>query len=96
MLYLVCYDIPATKKGNKRRHKINKTLSRYGMRVQYSVFEIRISERKQYEKILRDINRWLDPKSDSVRIYPIEKDIENNIEILGLGEIFRRDLVYVF
>lgn len=95
MLYLICYDIPATKKGNKRRNKLNKALSRYGMRVQYSVFEIRISEKKQYEKVIKDINRWLDHKSDSVRIYPIEKDIENNIEILGIGEIFRREIVYV-
>lgn len=41
-LYLVSYDISNT----KTRNKIADTLKNYGQRVQYSVFECRLTEKR--------------------------------------------------
>ena len=51
-MYLVCYDITS----DRVRNKIVKTLEGYGRRVQYSVFECDLDEKRYkelYGKLLR-------------------------------------------
>jgi hypothetical protein len=43
MFYLVTYDIPSSGSGDRRRTQLAKRLEGFGLRVQYSVFEIEIS-----------------------------------------------------
>lgn len=69
---LIIYDIV----NNSKRVKLSKKLEGYGFRVQKSAFEALINE-KLYEKLLREIPRFVDSSEDSVRIY----------KIYGYGEV---------
>lgn len=53
-LYVVAYDIPC----DKRRKKISDLLEGYGQRVQYSVFECRLSSDKYKELLMRSLYQW--------------------------------------
>lgn len=63
---LICYDTPSP----KRRTKIANILSKYGTRVNYSVFELIISDTKR-NNLEKDLLSLLKPKEDSLRIYHI-------------------------
>jgi len=52
--YLISYDIP----DDKRRGKIAHLLEGYGERVQYSVFEIWVTDR-ELEKLRAQLERWV-------------------------------------
>lgn len=69
---LIIYDIV----NNSKRVKLSKKLEGYGFRVQKSAFEALINE-KLYEKLLREIPKFVDVTEDSVRIY----------KIYGYGEV---------
>ena len=66
MKYVVTYDIS----NDKRRTKLSDILEGYGVRVNYSVFEIELSERKR-EALLHEIElkKLIDKKYDSLRFY---------------------------
>ena len=49
-MYVVSYDITS----DRRRNKIAKTLEGYGTRIQYSVFECRLTEKK-YKEMYRKL-----------------------------------------
>ena len=66
MKYVVTYDIA----NDKRRTKLSDLLGKYGSRVNYSVFEIELSESKR-EQLLHEIElkKLLNKKYDSFRFY---------------------------
>jgi CRISPR-associated protein Cas2 len=68
MLYLVSYDIPSDKTGQRRRNRLAKYLESLGLRVQYSVFELTIDPAR-IDLIVREITDLIDAEHDSVRIY---------------------------
>ena len=79
---LVTYDI----KDDKRRNRIAKTLLDYGNRVQYSVFECQLNEKRDREmrrRILKQVNE----KEDSVRYYVLCPECKETIDIQGMGEV---------
>ncbi len=82
-LYLISYDIS----DDKRRNKVSEFLENYGNRVQKSVFECYIDE-KTYIHIYVTLQKLIDKKSDSVRIYPLYKLTINAMEVIGNGKIF--------
>lgn len=65
-LYIVSYDIS----GNKRRRRVAKELENYGSRVQYSVFECRLT-RQKYQELYHALVSLLSAEAteDSIRIY---------------------------
>ena len=63
MFILITYDISQT----KRRTKVEKLLSSYGFRANYSVFELNIS-RVKYNTMLVDLKN-LAKKEDNIRVY---------------------------
>ena len=69
MKILAMYDISC----DKKRTKVEKLLSSYGYRVNYSVFEIECST-SQYRQILQRLLE-LTAKEDNVRIYPLTADV---------------------
>jgi CRISPR-associated protein Cas2 len=69
MYILVVYDIS----DDKRRRLIDKLLSSYGYRVNYSVFEIEINHSK-YAKLITSLTKLSDKKSDHIRIYRLNKE----------------------
>lgn len=90
-LTLISYDIP----DDKRRLKVANCLEDFGDRVQYSVFEARLSIEETQELCERLIQR-IDPQEDSIRIYRVCGNCEGRIQILGKGEVRQEPDVYIF
>jgi CRISPR-associated protein Cas2 len=71
LFYLVIYDLPDTRAGNKRRTRLHKLLSGYGKWTQYSVFELYLTA-VQFVKLQQQIEKLIKPVEDSVRIYVLD------------------------
>ncbi len=84
MFYVVAYDI----KDSKRRVKIASILEGYGIRVNYSVFELKINKKDLFEllkKLVLEVNK----KEDSIRFYNLtQKEIKNSFEICKNIDVF--------
>lgn len=62
--YLACFDIS----DDKQRRYISRKLEHYGVRVQYSVFEISVENEQELEKLKADLVQWIDT-FDDIRFY---------------------------
>lgn len=71
LFYIIVYDIPADKKGNKRRTRLHDLLSGYGKRTQYSLFECFLTS-TQFAKLTVKIEKLIKPAEDSVRIFVLD------------------------
>jgi CRISPR-associated protein Cas2 len=71
LFYLVIYDLPDTRAGNKRRTRLHKLLSGYGKWTQYSVFELYLTA-VQFVKLQQQIEKLIKPVEDSLRIYVLD------------------------
>lgn len=69
--YLIIYDLPATKPGNKRRTRLYEMLSGYGKWTQFSVFECFLTA-IQFAQLQSKLEVLIQPKEDSVRIYVLD------------------------
>ena len=86
MRYIVAYDIA----NDKRRKKLSELLETYGVRVNYSVFEIELNSSKK-ERLLFEIERQdlLDKRCDSLRFYHLCVNcIEKSFEIANKPDPF--------
>lgn len=73
---LVTYDIDtADREGERRLARVAKVCEAYGVRVQYSVFECRLSE-VTYQRLEYELADVMDPSVDSVRLYRIPGSLE--------------------
>lgn len=83
MNILVTYDVDTTnKEGARRLRCVAKACLDYGQRVQNSVFECEVTEAQLC--ILKNIiNDVIDPKTDSVRFYFLNRNITRRVEVLG-------------
>lgn len=96
MYFVVTYDVSTeTRAGRRRLRKVAQECKNYGQRVQKSVFECSINEKRLLElrKQLLDI---MDEEEDTIRIYRIHEPHEENIEHHGVGEIIDMDGPLVF
>jgi CRISPR-associated protein Cas2 len=66
---LIIYDI----QSDKLRLKFATLMEGYGYRVQKSAFEVYLPDSK-FEKLLKLIPKFIDPNSDSVRVYKLRTD----------------------
>ena len=92
-MLLVTYDIS----NDKLRTKFSKFLSKHGYRLQYSIFQI-----KNSEKILANIRAEIEGKfakkftgEDSVLIIPISEVNESKIEKYGYAKNMDEDIIFV-
>lgn len=83
MNLIICYDIRST----KRRNKVSNLLESYGLRANYSVFELDIKE-NDYYLIKSKIAKLIEPKSDKVLFYRVCKTCLAKSESMGEGKIF--------
>lgn len=90
MLILVSYDIP----DDRRRTQLAHTLKDFGERVQYSVFECRLTD-DQLDHLRSRMAKLVDPAEDSVRLYRLCADCVRRIEIQGLGVVKQDPEVYI-
>ena len=65
MLFVIAYDIV----NDKRRNKVSHLLEKYGLRVNFSVFECIFTE-AQLSSIQREIGTLIVTKEDTVIYYP--------------------------
>ena len=79
---LAMYDIadPA------RLRKVEKTVKRFGVRVQKSVFECSLKE-SSVNELIRRVEKIMDKERDSFKIYPLLGNARMKQTIIGRGEI---------
>ena len=94
MTYLVSYDIPSTKAGDRRRAKLARNLVNYGLRVQYSIFEVSISPEK-IDNLLTELTSYINPKEDSIRIYPLCGTCRDKAIILGVKATIEYEAYFI-
>lgn len=78
--YVISYDIP----DDRCRSRVAHLLEGYGERVQYSVFEVWLTERQlgdMKKRLAREVE-----ESGSVRIYFLCAACREHREVLGEGE----------
>lgn len=77
-MYVVSYDIVK----DRTRNKIAKELSNYGKRVQYSVFECKISDHQMNELYFK-LTKLIQGEEGSIRIYHLCANCLKRLAIIG-------------
>ena len=80
MKYVISYDVV----DDRRRGRVVKALLGYAHRVQKSVFEGLFSGQEIVE-LREKLEKLIEPKEDSVRIYPLCGTCEPKVLISGQG-----------
>ena len=80
--YLIVYDIT----DDRRRTKVAKYLESLGERVQYSVFEIFLTQ-KEFECLMNRMRKLIEQGEDSLRIYNLCEKCRKAIAIIGKGKV---------
>jgi CRISPR-associated protein Cas2 len=80
MKYIISFDIV----NDRIRSRVVKILSEYSYRVQKSVFEGLVSK-ESLEELTKKLEKIIDKKVDSVRMYPLCGKCEPEVKILGIG-----------
>lgn len=78
-LRILCYDITS----NRRRRKVARILEDQATRVQYSVFETRLTA-KGVTNLAEEITAHLD-EGDSLRVYTVGRTGERQCQVYGSG-----------
>lgn len=79
MRTLVSYDIS----DDKRRRKVCKILEGYGYRVQYSVFECDLDDKKYKELVSKLKPQVITKQQESIRFYPLHSECAASVKVLG-------------
>jgi len=87
---VVSYDIVE----DRIRNRVAKLMKRYGERVQKSVFECRLDDRR-FLKMREQVVKELDQEQDSVRYYLLCERCRGRVEIAGLGAVLEDEEVIV-
>ena len=91
MHLLIPYDIT----DDKRRRVVEKILSSYGVRVNYSVFELTITK-VQYKSLLKKLIKASSKKSDHIRIYVLGKESLKKSFVLHSNKgVFEYEELYI-
>ena len=88
--YLISYDIS----DNRSRQRIFKQLKGSGFAVQKSVFECLLTE-IQLRELLKRLQKYLDEKTDSIRVYRLCGECVRSVRVIGVGEVNQERLVQV-
>ena len=76
---VIAYDVA----DDRRRQRVVRALQDMGDRVQRSVFEAVLSQ-EELVKLRDRLVPLIDPKQDSVRLYPLCQACKGRMECLGL------------
>jgi len=82
LFVVVTYDI----QDDRRRARVAKQMENYGTRVQFSVFDCLLDERRLLEMRLA-LSGLIDPTADSVRLYRLCARCRGQLDVLGAGRI---------
>ena len=96
MMTLVSYDVcTMDSNGKTRLRKIAKECQNYGQRVQNSVFEINV-DYSTFLKLKDRLEKLIDPKQDSLRIYYLGNNWQKRIEHFGAKETYNPEGILIF
>ena len=88
MMTLISYDVSTTDKaGRTRLRKVAKACQDYGQRVQNSVFEVDV-DYGTFLKLKDKLEKLIDPKQDSLRIYYLGNNWKSRVEHIGTKETY--------
>lgn len=88
MYVLVTYDVSSKDPGGaKRLRRVAKVCTRYGQRVQLSVFECLVDP-AQLLVMKHELEDAIDSSSDSLRIYNLGKNCQNRVEHIGAKPVY--------
>jgi CRISPR-associated protein Cas2 len=80
---LVTYDVNTTTTAGRRRlRRVAKVCEAFGQRVQFSVFEC-IVNAAQLEQLKHQLEKEVEPKQDSLRIYRLQEPRERYVQVIG-------------
>lgn len=83
MMVLVSYDVSTRDAAGQRRlRRVAKACRDYGLRVQYSVFEIEL-EPALWTMLKQRLIDLIDPTHDSLRFYYLGKNWKCRVEHIG-------------
>ncbi len=83
------YDIGC----NKKRSKVEKLLSSYGYRVNYSVFELTITK-TEFKKLIQTLIKFTS-KEDNVRVYILSKEaLKKSFKLHSKNGVFENEELY--
>ena len=83
MYVLITYDVASEGATSaKRLRRVAKICTRYGQRVQFSVFECLVDP-AQYEALKHELSEVIDEPRDSLRIYNLGKRWQHRVEHIG-------------
>ena len=83
MMVLITYDVDTiSETGQKRLRKVARVCQDYGLRVQNSVFECRLSE-AQFVILRSKLENIINHELDNIRIYFLGKNWKNRIDSVG-------------
>lgn len=87
---VIAYDIP----DDKRRTKVAKILEGYGERMQYSLFECKITK-VQYLRLRAQLEEVIEPEEDEVSFYFLcEADVKRIVR-LGRRRLLPETAIFV-
>ena len=95
MYVLVTYDVASRDSaGAKRLRRVAKICTRYGQRVQLSVFECLVDP-AQYEAMKHELKEAADLSKDSLRFYNLGKRWESRVEHIGAKRSYNPEGVLI-
>ncbi len=81
---LICYDVDTlTKEGRRRLRRVAQVCKNFGQRVQFSVFECRVS-RVQFENLEAKLLGVINTERDSLRIYTLSGGRDRCLRVYGI------------
>ncbi len=85
MNVLACYDVRTVDDSGKvRLRKIAKACEAFGQRVQYSVFELSVTE-ANLQRFLSRALKIMEPSEDSLRLYYLTGDRRDFVKVFGVN-----------
>lgn len=94
-MYVVSYDIAS----DRLRNKIAKILEGYGVRIQYSVFECRLNEKKYKEMYGKLLELMAGAKEGNIRLYSLCENCLSKICTIGQpaeeAERIQKDVIVI-
>lgn len=83
MEWLVTYDVAVeTAAGRRRLRRVAKLCEAHGQRVQYSVFECRLTD-GQFAMLWTRLLDVIDPETDSLRAYRLPEARDRYLQVAG-------------
>jgi len=79
MTCVVAYDV----RSGLRLRRVAKVCLRFGVRVGLSVFEINMDDKREFQNLIDQLSREIDPEFDLIRIYCLCAECLRSRIVLG-------------